>query len=130
MNDAKRSLMSQYIHTAHNLGSAQFYEHPLFLIGSSKVFRIYLSDGEITIDSYLADTFKKNAKNGIFRDPDHPDQFDYFYPKGTAIESTITSVHIKTNTRPYEVALKLLNGKTIVLKESNLVPGTMDTYIE
>lgn len=125
----------RYVDVLYNLGGACFDEAPLILISRSEVFTIYYSDFSLYIDRYEKAFYLAHLERGIFRYEPSPYDFYYVSPAGDEIRSVIERVSFQTvdilgQKRVRRVSFHFKNGETLVIEGSDLVPGTMDAYLE
>lgn len=118
-----------------NLGSCNFYEHPLFIYTDQFVYSIFFDYESISIQSYKTEEFESNISNGIFRRTQNGLVFDYINPNYKMIESPVSDIQITSymsngTAKPRQIKLVLKKQKTLYIEYSNIIPETMDAWIE
>lgn len=128
-----RSQLFTDIECVFNIGSTQYYEHPLFIFTESNVFRLYFSESELVLEVFHRSFFLEHCDKDIFRDPEHPGEFDYIYPEAYSPSSSICDVRsVKgcgTEQNLKGLDLIFSDGKHLCIRESEQVPYTMDSWI-
>lgn len=130
-----KPLLYTEIHKIYNLGGEQYYEYPLIIVAGEHTFRFYYSYGELIVDVYKTTEFRSQITGGIFRSREDPGAFDYVYSEfAYSPEASVCGlipvkgIGTANNLRGFDV--RLSGGRKICVRESELVEGTMDSWIE
>lgn len=121
------------IECVYNIGSAQYYEYPLFLFTKNNVFRIYFSESELSLNVFERNRFQEHCDRDIFRDPEYPQAFDYirtetYYPNARICDMIAAECFgTERNLLGFDIVLS--DGKRLCVRESDLVPYTMDSWV-
>lgn len=117
----------------YNIGGSQYYEHPLFIVMCDVVFRIYYSQSELSLTVYDRAYFRQHCNEGVFRDAEDPQNFDYISPDVRCQNVRIIDMHAvkgcgtEQNLRGFDIVFS--DGKRLCIRESELVPYTMDSWL-
>ena len=118
----------------YNIGSHQYPEHPLFVCTKSQVFRIFFSDNELLLEIYSKEDFENMVNKDIVRYSNDPFDFDYIWPEAFFPNSQICNMlHLRgcgTTSNLNGVDIHFLNGTKLCIRSSDLVIGTMSSWIE
>lgn len=121
------------IECIHNVGGSQYYEYPLFIFTLHHVFRIYFSDNSLSLEVYDRERFMKHIDGAILQESGDPTDFDYICPKayypnsGICDMIAIKGIGAKQNLEGFDLIFS--DGKHLCVRKSNLVYGTMDSWI-
>lgn len=121
------------IECIYNIGGTQYYEYPLFLFTKNSVFRLYFSESELVLEIFDRAYFLAHCEKDIFRDPKYPGEFDYirmeaYYPNSKLCD--VRSVKgFGTAQNLNGLDLVFVGGKQLCIRESELIPYTMDSWI-
>ena len=122
------------IECIYNLSGSQFYEYPMFIFTEDNVFLLYYSGKELLIDIYPKDIFLNHVEKNRFIYPDNPAEFDYLYPEKLCPEASIVYMRpvrgcgTVCNLKGFDFCLS--DGRYIYVRESDLVEGTMDSWVK
>lgn len=135
-NDTVKSIRPHLftdIDCIYNIGDSQYYDHPLFIFTLHHVFRIYFSDSTLSLAVYNTETFLKHIEGDIFRERDNTTDFDYLHPEAyypnTGICNLISAkgCGVGRNLKGFDFTFS--DGKHLCIRESDLIHGTMDSWI-
>ncbi len=123
------------IDQVHNIGDFNFAEMPLFIVSKECVFLVFFSDYSAYLTVYERAEYDRYLYDGIFRDPENPDDFSYIYPEARQVQAQLLNVTCKTDsfngtTHLTEISLHFSSGKSIHIHPSKEVEGTMVSWLE
>lgn len=128
-----RSKLFTDIDCVYNLGRSQYYEYPLFLFTKHHVFRLYYSDNELDLEIFEREHFCEQCHDSVFREFEHPQEFDYVYPEAYYPNAKICDVLVVrgcgTEKNLKGIDLIFSDGRHLCVRESELVRYTMDSWI-
>ena len=118
----------------YNIGSHQYPEYPLFVCTNRQVFRIFFSDNELLLEVYSNEDFEKMMEKDIVRYSDDPTDFDYIWPEAFIPNSIISNIvplrGCGTISNLEGIDFHFFNGTKLCIRSSDLVLGTMSSWIE
>ena len=121
-----------YVKEVYNLGDNQPYESPLFIYSGYSIIMLYFSDDVLSLNVYDKDFFIRNIRGGIFREEPDSEEFYYVYfPDSKLIGSFIQNINVEENGDGTigKVELVFKDGRHLYIEHSDLVLGTMNSYI-
>lgn len=118
----------------YNIGSHQYSEYPLFVYTKRQVFRIFFGGNELLLDAYSNEDFEKMMEKDIVRYSDDPTDFDYIWPEAFIPNSIISNIvplrGCGTISNLEGIDFHFINGTKLCIRSSDLVLGTMSSWIE
>lgn len=118
----------------YNIGLHQYPEYPLFVYTKRQVFRIFFWGNELRLDAYSNEDFEKMTEKDIVRYSDDPTDFDYIWPEAFIPNSIISNIvplrGCGTISNLEGIDFHFLNGTKLCIRSSDLVLGTMSSWIE
>ena len=135
--NAMLRLIKPYLFTdvevIYNIGSNQYYEYPLFIRANNHIFRIYFSESELYVHIYLAEKFDNMRKGDVVRYSFDLHDFDYIgaeeYKPDAKICGVFSVKGCGTTANLRGLELQFSNGRKLCIQSSDLVSGTMDSWI-
>ncbi len=121
-----------YVKEIYNVGDTQPSESPLFIYSGYSIIMVYLSEGTLFLNIYEKDFFIRNIRGGVFREEPDSENFYYVYfPDSRLINSFVEDikVHENENGTINNIDIMFKNGQHLHIGHSDLVSGTMNSYI-
>ncbi len=121
-----------FVKEVYNLGDTQPEESPLFIYSGYSIIMIYLSNGVLSLNIYDKDFFIQHIRGGIFRgEPDSEEFYYVYFPDSKLIGSFIQNIDVKENEdgTTDKVELIFKDGRHLHIERSDLIEGTMNSYI-
>ena len=110
----------------------QYSEYSLIIFTNDHVFRVFINDLVVEFDIFEKQYFlNKLENNHIFRENEK--EFYYiYYPEPYTAECSVINIEMISDNYNQNISIvfSLTNGRKLLLQPSELVVGTMDSWIE
>ena len=121
-----------FVKELYNLGDTQPEESPLFIYSGYSIIMVCLSKEKLSLNVYDKDFFIRRVRGGIFREEPDSEEFYYVYfPDSKLIGSFIQNINVeeKDDGTIGKIELVFKDGRHLHIEHSDLVLGTMNSYI-
>ena len=127
--------MNKSISKIYNLGGPSFYEYPIFVYLDHLVYCLFLDEDSLSIQDYSVTAFEKMLSNGIFKPSENDSDFYYIDRDCIAVESKISNTYVTPTTingveKTQRIKFVFENKRSLYIEYSDLVPGTMASWME
>ena len=121
-----------YVKEVYNIGGTEYPESPLFIYSGYSVIMVYLSGGVLSLNIFEKDFFIRHIRAGIFREDPDSEEFYYFsFTNSRLINDYVQNIEVKENADETidKIDLIFKSGQRLHIKQSELIEGTMCSYI-